>query len=175
MISPACFPFVAITVALAALACESPIGHAPPPAEAGEWFVGDEATAEAKRSLERNLAYQETLKGPRGAELAAKWGLTLEAAITAAAESVGYYEKVLRAFSGEAQIARLEDELEKARAILATLEGPGGPQHATDLGMTVAAAKADVREKIESYSRSLAAGRRWLKGRVDEPDEPDLP
>ena len=162
---------VAITtvcIGLAMLACDSPVAQDPGPRNDGEFFFGDEATAEVKRLLENAVHTQEALKGPQGAYLAASQGLTLDAAISAAAESISYYTEVLETFSGKALIAQLEDGLRTARETLEVLKGPQGARHAAGVGMTLTTAIADTESKIEIYGSVLARRQAPQSGQVGD-------
>lgn len=84
------------------LACESPVDQNPEPPPAGQFFFGDEATAEVERLLANALRTHEMLLGPQGAHFAIGRQLSLETAITAASESIVHYTEILEMFSGEA-------------------------------------------------------------------------
>ena len=156
------FMIAVACVAVAILACESPVGEDPKPPPPGQFFFGDEATAEVKRLLEREVQAREVLKGPHGARLAASWGLPLDEAIAAASESIEHFTDILDTFSGKAYITLLEGEVRAAQATLEALKGPQGTRRAAELGMTLTAAIADVEEKIGAYGRALAIRRQLL-------------
>ncbi len=150
------FVIAIIFIGFTMQACESPVGEDPRPPSQGQFFFGDEATHEVKRLLRNAVHSQGMLKGPQGAQLAANRGLTLDAALTAAAESIEHYTRVLDVFSGKARIAQLENEVRTAREALEDLNGPQGARLAADLEMTLVAAIADLEGKIEKYGKALA-------------------